>query len=505
MRALFLLFTFVVISVLPCHPQSNGFYKDVFIDAGAGLGPKKTIEAVDSLGLSSEYVVTNDSQVQNRIMVANDNDVNGALLYPDGQPRFRLMFVNGGLPAVHGYSLGADGRDRIRMFYNQGGCYVGVCAGAFLASLASKEEVINDAYYHIWPGRVTMVAISVPYTGHFFEPGSPLLAFGSFDAYIDSVFYHKGCYTEELTDCPDESEILLRYDCPSERLHQKPSCWAYKKDKQSGRLVVIGAHPEKATRGETLHLLRAMVQYALAGQGAPLIKAELLNGQTRRMDKATGDSMPEFTRIGDKQYHHFTMHIPQGIKNFKISLQGKSPFDMHLYLKKGAFAFAETADLQAIGAGANKEIRSQTLAAGVWYVGVECASTVESVVADWGYDYVGNIDLLSGAAYSITAQWETATSVAQRKNNVQEFLLRQNYPNPFNNHTALVYDMPEAAFVSLKIYSIDGTQVADLVSGFQSQGCHRCVWDAGEQAAGVYLVRLTAGGYSKTKKIILEK
>ncbi|MBC8042099.1 MAG: endonuclease, partial [Rhizobacter sp.] len=45
-----------------------------------------------------------------------------------------------------------------------------------------------------------------------------------------------------------------------------------------------------------------------------------------------------------------------------------------------------------------------------------------------------------------------------------EFVLKQNYPNPFNPATTLVYQLPQAATVSLKIYDVLGREVATLVN-----------------------------------------
>lgn len=61
--------------------------------------------------------------------MGSPEDENGILLYPDGEPRFRMIYVNGGLATQHGRSLGEDGRQRIRDYVAAGGSYLGSCAG----------------------------------------------------------------------------------------------------------------------------------------------------------------------------------------------------------------------------------------------------------------------------------------------------------------------------------------------------------------------------------------
>ena len=45
------------------------------------------------------------------------------------------------------------------------------------------------------------------------------------------------------------------------------------------------------------------------------------------------------------------------------------------------------------------------------------------------------------------------------------FILYQNYPNPFNGSTVIKFFIPDAGFVSLKLYDASGSLVKELVSG----------------------------------------
>lgn len=81
--------------------------------------------------------------------------------------------------------------------------------------------------------------------------------------------------------------------------------------------------------------------------------------------------------------------------------------------------------------------------------------------------------------------------------------LYQNYPNPFNPATAIRYQLPVSAFVTLKVYDIVGREVATLVSDPQEPGTYTIEWDAREIASGVYFYRMQADGFTATRKLIL--
>lgn len=96
-----------------------------------------------------------------------------------------------------------------------------------------------------------------------------------------------------------------------------------------------------------------------------------------------------------------------------------------------------------------------------------------------------------------------------------EFDLAQNYPNPFNPATTIRFQLPptgQAAnrLVTLKIYDITGRLVKTLLRESLPAGYYTVQWDGtGERgegvAGGVYLYRLDAGDYVKTRKMLLVK
>jgi photosystem II stability/assembly factor-like uncharacterized protein len=87
----------------------------------------------------------------------------------------------------------------------------------------------------------------------------------------------------------------------------------------------------------------------------------------------------------------------------------------------------------------------------------------------------------------------------------KEFRLYMNYPNPFNPVTVIKYDLPEDAYVFLKIYDLLGEEVAVPVNEFKKAGSYNETIDASNLPSGVYFYKLSAGKYTDSKKMVLLK
>jgi hypothetical protein len=88
------------------------------------------------------------------------------------------------------------------------------------------------------------------------------------------------------------------------------------------------------------------------------------------------------------------------------------------------------------------------------------------------------------------------------------FELQQNYPNPygrmpFNPHTIIFYTLPESGFVNLKIYDIQGKEVAALVQEFQRAGRYSVNFDGSDLASGLYFYKIQINDFVNVKKMVL--
>lgn len=407
----------------------RGYYKDVFMNGGINLSSRRTLPSTRSLGLTLEYFATaptakmtkKDTLLQKQIFAGYYDDTNGLLLYPDGEPRFRMVYFNGGGAARHGTSLMVDGRTTMRQYLANGGSYVGSCAGAFIASkgaISSKDLSIAhvDCYLNLWPGTTRSTALSDSRTAMTIEKGSPLLRYFDFggDMVVDSIYHNNGCYVynEKNGIVPAGTVALSRYvfeDTDKVHINGRVGTWGYKHNEQSGRVVVTGSHPEGITKGERLDYMSAMVLYALEGNGAPEPKSSLELGQVREMNKRTEDNDPAHTRIGDRQYHHFVVNIPKGCKRVVISLdgyKGEDKFDLTLCAKRGEMAYHDNTTLKVVSQGCKKSLAIDNPKSGEWYVSVFCETTVIATEGEYGTEYSGRIDVLNGVPYSIKVECE---------------------------------------------------------------------------------------------------
>ena len=97
----------------------------------------------------------------------------------------------------------------------------------------------------------------------------------------------------------------------------------------------------------------------------------------------------------------------------------------------------------------------------------------------------------------------------------KETALLPNYPNPFNPETWIPYQLANPADVTLRIYAVDRSVVRILTLGHQVAGIYQtrsraAYWNGrntvGEPvASGIYFYTLTAGDFSATRKMLIQK
>jgi immune inhibitor A len=140
-------------------------------------------------------------------------------------------------------------------------------------------------------------------------------------------------------------------------------------------------------------------------------------------------------------------------------------------------------------------------------VGVHFVSAAET-------DYlVANIFALGAAVPLPSFVTEPPSPLGQGAPTIQvvrETGLSSIHPNPFNPQTTVEFALSSPQRVRIMIYDVRGSLVHRLVDQSLGAGEHRAVWngidDAGRPAtSGIYFVRMVAGSYEQTRKIVMLK
>jgi len=88
------------------------------------------------------------------------------------------------------------------------------------------------------------------------------------------------------------------------------------------------------------------------------------------------------------------------------------------------------------------------------------------------------------------------------------YSLSQNFPNPFNLKTTIKLALPQDSQVRLKVYNVAGQLVKTILDKGMKAGYHLLSWDGrnnfGQRlSSGIYFLRVEAGSFKSTKRMIL--
>ena len=114
------------------------------------------------------------------------------------------------------------------------------------------------------------------------------------------------------------------------------------------------------------------------------------------------------------------------------------------------------------------------------------------------------------ANYNGPALAAQITVTADREN-----ALLANFPNPFNPETWIPYQLSKSTQVTITIYAVNGQIVRELALGHQPAGTYQnrsraAYWDGRNElgepvASGVYFYTITAGDFTATRKMLIQK
>lgn len=98
---------------------------------------------------------------------------------------------------------------------------------------------------------------------------------------------------------------------------------------------------------------------------------------------------------------------------------------------------------------------------------------------------------------------EVPTAVGPEKELPLALTLEQNYPNPFNPSTTIGFSLPDPGAARMVLYDLLGREIILLLDTDLAAGRHEVRLDASGLPNGVYFYRLSHGGASQTRRMVL--
>jgi PKD repeat protein len=129
----------------------------------------------------------------------------------------------------------------------------------------------------------------------------------------------------------------------------------------------------------------------------------------------------------------------------------------------------------------------------------------DSVRCTWRVGATNGLDTLHSNLFTLTLRSTTIGITPISEIIPQHFNLFDNYPNPFNPVTKITFDVPKSQLVRIRVYDIQGREVAVLVNEKVAAGRYKVDFDGTGFASGVYVYTLEGEGYFMAKRMVLIK
>jgi glutamine amidotransferase-like uncharacterized protein len=362
-------------------PKGVGVKADIFVDGGDYTSKKSLDKPANLAGLTREVYFSRSAATTRRLIGGNADDLNGVLLFPDGQPRFSTIFVNGKNSPRHSRALGETGRQAIADFYSAGGSYTGSCGGEFMAAYYIPSLWGGEVYRHGNTGQQTVT----------FTEDHPIVdylkAWNGGSHIVSGIPYYWGPVNRSTYRHPDNTEFL---GTVTGGVYKGADFLVeYQRDAKSGVAVLSPAHPEYSRTNSHVALMAAILRRANElARVEPDIKGVLTLEQSVEMNSPT-------QKIGDGQYHRYTLEVPAGVSELQVSLTGLTG-NADLFIQRDGVAYAGSYLSKSDAAGnADDLVVIENPVAGTYEISVFGAHTI-----------------LNGAAYTLEVKAPVAVNAA---------------------------------------------------------------------------------------------
>jgi hypothetical protein len=129
---------------------------------------------------------------------------------------------------------------------------------------------------------------------------------------------------------------------------------------------------------------------------------------------------------------------------------------------------------------------------------IDLTSTSSSLLPVWMDNSTGIYQI-----WTVPIDFTSINSLSEPLGHIQAAELYQNYPNPFSTSTKIPFRLVESGSARLKIYDVNGKEIACLLDEFVNSGYHSVRFDAMHLKGGIYYCCLAVDQGRTFKKLLL--
>lgn len=143
------------------------------------------------------------------------------------------------------------------------------------------------------------------------------------------------------------------------------------------------------------------------------------------------------------------------------------------------------------------------------HFGLGPAAVIDSLKTIWPSGMVDVYAQVAADSFYLATEGESIKTSLRESSRLpvpREFELLQNYPNPFNPVTRIRFRLARPQFVTLKVFDVNGRELATLLDERRPAGSHEIIFDAARlSGSSILFYQLTAGSTRQARKMVLAK
>jgi Secretion system C-terminal sorting domain len=78
-------------------------------------------------------------------------------------------------------------------------------------------------------------------------------------------------------------------------------------------------------------------------------------------------------------------------------------------------------------------------------------------------------------------------------------------PNPVSEQASINYNVPEEGIVSIKLFSLLGERVGEIINKHHEKGEYQMTYDFSNLQSGIYLYKVRLNNFTYSGKIVIDR